>query len=133
MEDYHTEAHTGVLAINYLITRALNVNFSAVYTNSKAHMDNIELGGPTCECRIPAADPRFEATKNYDYDFSEVSDYSDLDIEEIDLVAGFAYDINKSLSVGAEYTYLYYRDNEPYLSDGTGGAHMGMFNLTYGF
>lgn len=117
--------------MNYVATDALNFNLSGAYTNSEGYTETIDLGGPTSLTEaLLAAGTAHE--RWFNYNFSDVSDYSDLDIEEIDLTAGFAYEVTSQLSVGAEYNFLYYRDKDPYLADGTGGAHIGLINLTFG-
>jgi len=123
------EGHTGIISMNFLPTEALSFSVSSAYTDSKAHMESFELGGPTSESEFITGEEGF--TRYYNYDFSEVPEYSDLHIRELDLTCGASYMISKNFALGAEYNYLYYGDEETYLYDGTGRAHIGMLTLTY--
>ncbi|HDD44076.1 MAG TPA: hypothetical protein ENG63_04345 [Candidatus Desulfofervidus auxilii] len=123
------EGHTGIFAINYLFSKKLNFSISSAYTDSKAHMERIELDGPTAATQIDNGTNGF--SRDYNYDFSEVQQYSDLHIRELDLACSISYQINKHFSLNVEYNYLYYGDAKPYLYDGTGRAHIGIFTLSY--
>lgn len=121
--------------MNFLPTEALSFSVSSAYTDSKAHIEGFELGGPTTENEFFPGEHGF--TRYYDYDFSEVPEYSDLHIRELDLTLGASYRITKNFALSAEYNYLYYGDADPYLGtstdpyDTTGRAHIGMLTLTY--
>lgn len=123
------EGHTGIFNINYLPFENLSFSVSSAYTDSKAHIEGFELNGPTTENEFITEEEGF--TRYYNYDFSEVPEYSDLHIRELDLTCGASYMISKNFALGAEYNYLYYGDADPYLYDGTGRAHIGMLTLTY--
>lgn len=69
----------------------------------------------------------------YDYDLSTVDEYSDLDIQQIDLSVGANYQVDDNFSLGLGFTYLRYDDDEPYLYDGTGEAYIYNVNMTYVF
>ncbi len=134
------EGHTGIFNINYLPTENLSFNISSAYTDSKAHMESFNFEGKMNyrAGEYPERDLGYMPDKSgfqrdYNYNFSSVPDYSDLHIRELDLTLGTSYVINKNFSLGLEYNYLYYGDEEPYpgIYDGTGRAHIGMLTLTY--
>lgn len=72
-------------------------------------------------------------TGSYDYDLSTVHEYSDLDIQQIDLSVGADYQVDDNFSVGLGFTYLRYDDDEPYLDDGTGEAYITNVSVSYLF
>ena len=126
------EGHTGIISINFLPTEKVSFNVSSAYTDSKAHMESFELSGTG---GITFSD----MSTRYNDNFSQVPNYSDLHIRELDLTLGASYMINKNFSLSLEYNYLYYGDADPYLGtptdpyDTTGRAHIGMLTLTYSY
>lgn len=81
-------------------------------------------------------DPNFANTSlssNYDYDLSDIEQYSDLDISQIEISANAAYMFNDNVSLNLGFTYLRYDDDEPYLEDGTGEAYITNFSVSYFF
>ena len=56
--------------------------------------------------------------------------HSNLNLEELDLGAGFSSGIHKNFSVWTEYTSVYYRNRDSYLLDGTMPCHIEMLDLT---
>ncbi|HEB73677.1 MAG TPA: hypothetical protein ENJ03_00455 [Candidatus Desulfofervidus auxilii] len=121
------EGHTGVFNINYIPTKKLSFNIASAYTDSKAHIEAFNFAGPLEYA--PETDGARE--RYYNYDFSNVADYSDLHIRELDLTLSASYIINKNFALSAGYNYLYYGNADPYLYDGTGRAHIGMLTLNY--
>ena len=74
-----------------------------------------------------------DMTGSYDYDLSTVHNYSDLDIQQIDLSVAADYQVDDNFSVGLGFTYLRYDDDEPYLYDGTGEAYITNVSVSYLF
>lgn len=104
---------------NYLVTQRFNLSFSGTYTDAAAEMDQIDFSS--------------NALAGYDFDLSTVDEYSDLDIQQIDLSVGANYQVDDNFSVGLGFTYLQYDDDEPYLYDGTGQAYISSVNVSYVF
>ncbi len=94
-------------------------------------MEEIELGGPTADDLILKDTNDF--TRNYEYDLSEVNDYSDIEMKSLDLTVGASYKIGAHFAVSAEYTYLYYNEAEYYLYDGSGDVQFGSLSVSYIF
>jgi len=128
------EGHTGIFNINYLPTEDLSFNVSCVYTDSKAHMESFNYDREWA-FEDTAVPEHPDHRRYYDYDFSQVPEYSDLHIRELDLVFNTSYRISKNFALGLEYNYLYYGDEEPIPAtyDTTGRAHIGMLTLTYSY
>jgi len=59
---------------------------------------------------------------SYDYDLSTVHEYSNLDIQQIDLSIGADYRITNNLSTGCELTYMKYEDDALYVYGDTSGS-----------
>lgn len=125
------EGHTGIFNINYLPFENLSFSVSSAYTDSKAHMESFNFEPTEWAFEETAVEAQSAHRRYFSYDFSEVPEYSDLHIRELDLTCGASYMISKNFALGAEYNYLYYGDADPYLYDGTGRAHIGMLTLTY--
>ena len=81
------EGHTGVFNINYIPTKKLSFNIASAYTDSKAHIEDFNFSGPLEYA--PGTDGARE--RYYNYDFSNVADYSDLHIRELDLTLSASY------------------------------------------
>lgn len=94
-------------------------------------MEEIELGGPTTDDEISTGTNGF--TRDYEYDLSEVNDYSDIEMKSLDLTVGASYKIGMHFAVSAEYTYLYYNEAEYYLYDGSGDVQAGSLSFSYIF
>ena len=93
-------------------------------------MDEIEFGDePSPYNDIETGQHNF--TRDYDYDFSEVNEYSDISIMKLDLSCDVSYRINDHFRISGNYTYLYYDDKELYLYDGSGNAHIGRISMSY--
>jgi len=137
------EGHTGIFNINYLPTENLSFNVSCVYTDSKAHMESFVFPGDPDylageyweEAKGSFMQDSTGFQRDYNYNFSNVPEYSDLHIRELDLVFNTSYRISKNFALGLEYNYLYYGDEEPIPAtyDTTGRAHIGMLTLTYSY
>jgi long-subunit fatty acid transport protein len=104
---------------NCLVTEKFNLSFSGTYTDAEAEMDQIDFSS--------------NALAGYDFDLSTVDEYSDLDIQQIDLSVGANYQVDDNFSVGLGFTYLRYDDDEPYLYDGTGVAYISNMNVSFLF
>ena len=123
---YESETNTFVLAINYLPTEKWNLFFTGTYTNSEVEMEQMrDYSG--------VLDPKM-AGAGYDYDLSTVHEYSDLEIQQIDLSVGVDYQITNNLSAGCGFTYLKYDDDAPYVyGDDTGSAYITNLSVSYLF
>ena len=118
--------------MNYLPMEKLNFNLSFVYTDSRGHIMNFQLDGP-----VTANELKY--SNYYNYDFSMVPSYSDLDIRTYDLIFTSSYKIRNNLSLGIQYNYRYYEDKKPYLGTpenpykNSGQAHIGWIGINYKF
>ena len=110
--------------MNYLLTERLNLSLTGTYTDSEAEMDQLQNYTGLHEGNIDTV---------YDYDLSTADEYSDLDIQQIDLSVAANYQVDDNCSVGLGFTYLRYDDDEPYLYDGTGEGYISNINVSYLF
>lgn len=70
---------------------------------------------------------------SYDYDFSTINEYSDLDIQQYGIELDIAYDITPELAFGIGGAVYIYEDDAPYLSDDDGELYIGRVSLSYVF
>ena len=117
--------------MNILIAEGFSAIITAAYNESKAYMEEIKLDGPTEREESITDTDGF--TRNYNYDLSEINDYSNLLIRKLDLTCGLSFMVSNNLSISGEYSYLYYVDEYPYLYDGSGNAHLGRVSVGYKF
>lgn len=103
-----------------MVNEKFNVNFANTYTNSKADLGGINFSNNTF-------------SPNYDFDLSEIDQYSDLNIKQIDVSAGADYQINDNFALNLGFTYRRYADDDPYVEDGTGEAYITNFSVSYLF
>lgn len=112
------------MAINYLPTEKWNLSFTGTYTNSEVGMEQMKDYSGLHE----------PISGSYDYDLSTVHEYSDLDIQQIDLSVSVDYQITDNLSAGCGVTYLKYDDNAPYVyGDNTGSTYITNLGISYLF
>ena len=70
----------------------------------------------------------------YDYDLLTVHEYSDLNIQQLDLSVGLDYQITNNLTAGCGLTYLDYEDDAPYVyGDDSGSAYITNLGISYLF
>ena len=63
--------------------------------------------------------------------YSVVSDFSDLNITQIELTLNMEYALSKDLFLQGQFTVRDYQDGEEYLEDGDGTAVIGMVGLIW--
>lgn len=76
-------------------------------------------------------DPATSGMAMYDYDFTSVHKYSDLNIKKWDIVLEGTYRLTSRTTLSAGMNYINYDEDEVYLADESGTAYIAMLNLTY--
>lgn len=115
--DYNIKINTAFLTANYFLSERLNLYANISYNSSFAKLSEIYLD-TTQVPYIPALPPA-----PFNYDFSDVPDYSDLKVNQFLGEAGFLFDISKDWSVKGSFIYHPYRDLAPYLFDTEGKSY----------
>ena len=125
-EDYEIESHTVLLSATILPTEKLSFTLTGTYTDSTAEIDSITFN---------ENDPLAVANSagGYDYDFSGVEEYSDLDIQQFGLELDATYQINPDLALGVGFSMQIYNDDDPYLFDDEGELYVLAASLNYVF
>ncbi|MDX1584437.1 MAG: hypothetical protein R3338_12635 [Thermoanaerobaculia bacterium] len=85
-----------------------DIGLDVMWTASDASLDPLQLAAPD------------RTTPNQSWDFSEVHDYSNLDITWIEASLNAKYEIRKSFWLNGGVRYADWDDDEPYLYDQTG-------------
>ena len=109
-----------------LPTEKLSFTLTGSFTDSTAEIDGITFN----EADWAGYDP---AIQSYDYDFSGVPEYSDLDIQQWSLELTSEYEITQDLALGVGVSMDIYEDDDPYLSDDSGKLYMMSASLNYVF
>lgn len=118
--NYNIKTYTVILAGNYIVNDKLSFDLSNTYTIAKTDMK----------------EPGFRHTTlsgSYDYDLSDIEQYSELDISKIELFTNARYMIHDNVALNLGIGYLRYNDYEPYLEDNTGDVYTINFSLQYFF
>lgn len=69
----------------------------------------------------------------HDYDFGVISDYSDLDYDELRATLGLDYGLTPGARLFAGVSYYDLDDSQPYLQDATGSVLLVSGGLTFNF
>ncbi|MCD6353643.1 MAG: MtrB/PioB family outer membrane beta-barrel protein [Proteobacteria bacterium] len=121
--EYEAKTHTLLAALNYQVNQKLTVGISSSYSDSKAKIRDLVFDS-TQVSGTPAG---------YNYDLSEVDNYSELDIQQLDFAINADYRVRENISMNIGFNYRRYDDDEPYLEDGTGEAYLTNISLLYRF
>jgi predicted porin len=119
-----------MIAANHKPTEKMNLSLSVAYSDSRAEMDTITFDDINGQLGF---DPSTSGMSIYDYDFTEVHEYSKLDIKQWDVSIGADYRLSSRASLYAGINYIDYDEDAPYLADESGSAYIAMLNLTYWF
>jgi hypothetical protein len=106
-----------------LPTDRLSFTVAGSYTDATAEMATISFPEPAAGL----------AAGYYDYDFSMVHEYSDLDMQQFSIELDAEYDITPELALGIGGSVTIYEDNDPYLVDDSGELYIGTVSLKYTF
>ena len=101
----------------------LSFTLAGSYTDHTAAMDSILFVAP---------EPGL-AVDSYDYDFSTVHEYSDLDIQQLGLELDLAYDFTPDFALNIGGAVYVYEDDAPYLFDDDGELYIGRVSFHYVF
>jgi len=107
--------------VNYLPTEKLDLSLVASYTKSTAEMDTIDFSSDAL------------SSHHCDFDLSGISEYSNLDIDQIGISLKADYRVSDKWTAGLGLGYEKYADNDPYLEDGSGDNYSATVGLTYHF
>jgi hypothetical protein len=121
--DYNIKINTAFLTANYILSERLNLYTNISYNSSFAKLSDLSLDTSQVPY-IPALPPA-----PFNYDFSDVPDYSDLKVNQFLGEIGFLFEISKSWSVKGSFLYHPYKDLAPYLFDTEGKA----YSIFFGF
>jgi long-subunit fatty acid transport protein len=119
-----------MLTANLQPLEKLNFSLSGAYTYSKGGLDTITFENINGQLGF---DPATSGMALYDYDFTKVNTYSDLNIKQWDVSLGGTYQLTSRFSLSAGINYMDYDEDETYLADESGSAYIAMLNLTYWF
>lgn len=119
--DYDIKSNTVMFNVNYLPTEKLDISLEASYTKSTAEMGTIGFSSDAL------------LAHNCDFDLSGISEYSSLDITQMEAVIGVDYKLSEKWVVGIGLGYEKYEDSDPYLEDGSGDNYSVITGLTYNF
>lgn len=115
--DYNIKINTAFLTANYILSEKLTLYANLSYNSSFAKMSDFYLD-TTQVLYIPALPPA-----PFNYDFSDVPDYSDLKVNQFLSETGFLFSISKNWSLKGSFLYHPYKDLAPYLLDTEGKAY----------
>jgi predicted porin len=121
-----------MLTANLQPMAKLNFSLSGSYTYSKGGMDTITFDNISGQLGF---DPATTAGIGslYDYNFTDVNTYSELNIKQWDVSLGGTYQLTSRLALSAGINYMDYSEDAIYLADESGRAYIAMLNLTYWF
>jgi predicted porin len=119
-----------MLTTNYQPSSKLAFSLTGAYTSSQAEMDTITFEDINGQLEF---DPATSGMAVYDYDFTKVDTYSDLNIKKWDVSLAGTYQLTSRLALSAGINYMDYNEDETYLADESGSAYIAMLNLTYRF
>ncbi len=107
-------------------TKRLNLFANFTYTKSEQEFDNIDIPNKIKELQKMggAAGPNW-AAQNFAWgavnpDFSNIDDWTDLEMDQIQLSIGGSYNITDRISLLTTFTYEDYNDKEYYIEDDDG-------------
>ena len=109
-----------------LPTEKLSFTLTGSFTDSTAEMDSITFD---VDDELAVA----LSGASYDYDFSGVPEYSDLDIQQWSLELTSEYEITQNLALGVGVSMDIYEDDDSYLFDDSGKLYMMSASLNYVF
>jgi hypothetical protein len=119
-----------MLTANLQPIAKLNLSLTGAYTYSEGRMDMINFENVNGQLGF---DPVTSSIVMYDYNFTEVDTYSDLNINRWDVILGGTYQLTSRLALSAGINYMYYNEDATYLADESGSAYIAMMDLTYWF
>ena len=131
--------HNITLGLNFNPTNRLNLFANFTYTKSKQGFDNINIPNKIKELQQMGAQagPNWVA-QNYVWgavipDFSNVDDWTDLEMSQIQLNVGGSYGITDKISLLTSFTYQDYNDEEYYIEDDDGSYYAVNVAIEYKF
>lgn len=115
--DYNIKINTAFLTANYFLSEKVNLYANLSFNSSFAKMSQFYLDISQVPY-IPALPPA-----PFNYDFSDVPDYSDLKVNQFLGELGLLFNISKNWSLKSSFLYHPYKDLAPYLFDTEGKAY----------
>jgi hypothetical protein len=107
------ETSTSVLGgLRFYLSKKAELGLNLAYTGSEAGLDPFDL----------PADDYVAITPPMTYDFSRSHTYSKLDVTRVDGDIDFKYEFDVGFWLRANYKYIDYKDDSPYMYDTTGAV-----------
>ena len=139
--DYTINYHAITLALDWQATSKLNLSGSITYTYSDAGFDNVHIPNiiPELKKLNPTAPQNYawgSLTKDWPKGhptFDKMDNFSDLQMETLEVALKANYSITERLSVGLNFTYQDFNDEEYYIYDGDGSVYFAGFTVNYKF
>ena len=107
--------------MTWLPSDRTSIFFNLAYTDSTAAYDQVNMSQPADSPAI-----------GY-YDFTRVNTYSDLDIEQFDIILNGSHRFTDILGLPLGGAYRIYEENEVYLFDGSGDLWVVNAGLSFYF
>jgi hypothetical protein len=120
---YNEESTTVLGGVRFYLTDKAELGLNLAYTGSQAGLDPFDL----------PADDYVAITPPMSYDFSKSHTYSRLDVTRIDGDVDFKYEFSDSFWLRANYKYVDFADDIPYMYDTTGAVQWGTVALGMSF
>jgi hypothetical protein len=105
---YETEGDTFTAGLSLMPSEKTSIFLNLAYTDSTASFDQINVPDPAEQ---PAVG---------NFDFTEIHEYSDLDVSQLDFTLNGAQKLTDRMTLKLGGAYRVYDDNEVYLFDGSG-------------
>ena len=120
---YNDTSTSLVGGLKFHLSKKSELGLNLAYTRSEAGLDPFDL----------PADDYVAITPPTVYDFSKSHLYSQLDVTRIDGDLDFKYRFSESFWLRANYKYIDYSDDTPYLFDTTGAVQWATVALGFYF
>jgi len=118
----------------------LTLNGSVTYTYSEAGFDNVHFQNilPQLKALNPSAPQNyawgaFTGWPEGHPTFGEMDNFSDLEMETLEMDLGATYELTRNLAVDVNFTYQDFNDEEYYINDGDGSVYFIGTTLRYIF
>ena len=121
---YTTTTNTGLGGLKFKVTDAIKFGLDLAYVNGTAGMDQF---------RFTRAEEWAAPKPNQDFDMSQVHTYSDIDQTRFQSDLWGKFGIGKSLFIYADWKYIDFADDDPYISNVTGEISWYSLSLGWSF
>lgn len=124
--DYDVQNHVGFISGTFAPHEAVKIDFGVSYAHAKAKADDPRFGRPfvlTSGTISP----------DYNTDFSEMNEFSDLKLGILEFSAGCELQLRRNLRLRVQGVLRNVEDEDPYLEEHDGTVYGASVGLIYAF